>query len=94
MPALIQGSGSTSQPSRVLSSWLHVDSSGVADRQQLNLRLDGTLVDQLKELAAAEGISVNALASRILAAAVAGPSVEQRLAELERRLTVVEGRLP
>ena len=66
----------------------------MADRQQLNLRLDGTLVDQLKELAAAEGISVNALASRILAAAVAGPSVEQRLAELERRLTVVEGRLP
>jgi hypothetical protein len=66
----------------------------VADRQQLNLRLDGALVDQLKELAVAEGISVNALASRILAAAVAGPSVEQRLAELERRLTVVEGRLP
>ena len=66
----------------------------MADRQQLNLRLDGALVDQLKELAVAEGISVNALASRILAAAVAGPSVEQRLAELERRLTVVEGRLP
>ena len=66
----------------------------MADRQQLNLRLDGTLVDQLKELAAAEGISVNALAARILATAVAGPSLEQRLAELERRLTVVEGRLP
>ena len=63
-------------------------------RQQLNLRLDGALVDQLKALAAAEGISLNQLAARILAAAVAGPSVEQRLAELERRLTVVEGRLP
>ena len=79
----------------MLPSWLHVDPACVSEsRHQLNLRLDSELVDQLKQMAAAEGISLNQLAARILAAAAAGPSVEQRLAELERRLTVLEARLP
>lgn len=65
--------------------------------RQLNIRLDEALADQLKLMAAAEGISLNQLIVKVLGAAAQkeGPAlpaaerfaaIEQRLARLEERL--------
>jgi hypothetical protein len=48
----------------------------MTDRCQLNLRLDGRrdLLDTIKEVAAAEGLSVNAWVIRTLEQAIANPT--------------------
>ena len=48
----------------------------MTDRCQLNLRLDGRrdLLDSIKEVAAAEGLSVNAWVIRTLEQAIANPT--------------------
>ena len=50
----------------------------MTDRCQLNLRLDGRrdLLDSIKEVAAAEGLSVNAWVIRTLEQAIANPTLK------------------
>ena len=59
-------------------------------RQQLNIRLGTELADQLKAMAAAEGVSLNQLVVRVLRAAAeqapAQATVLQRLDAIEKRL--------
>ena len=67
----------------------------VADLRQLNIRLDTDLAEQLKGMAAAEGLSLNQLIVRVLRAAAeqapaAQGTVLERLAEIERRLDALE----
>jgi uncharacterized protein (DUF1778 family) len=66
-----------------------------AIRQQLNIRLDTELADQLKAMAAAEGVSLNQLVVRVLKAAAeqapAQATVLQRLDAIEKRLDALEG---
>ncbi|MBE9185826.1 hypothetical protein IQ270_14250 [Microcoleus sp. LEGE 07076] len=69
----------------------------MTDRVQLNLRLDGKreLLDPIKEVAAAEGLSVNAWVVRTLEQATADPtpkseSTRQTFIALD---TIVETRL-
>ena len=52
----------------------------MTDRVQLNLRLDGKreLLETIKEVAAAEGLSVNAWVVRILEQAVANPAPQSQ----------------
>ncbi len=65
------------------------------DLRQLNIRLDPALADQLKAMAAAEGLSLNQLVVKVLrAAAEQAPdqaTVLKRLDEIERRLDALEG---
>jgi uncharacterized protein (DUF1778 family) len=67
----------------------------VTDLRQLNIRLDTDLAEQLKGMAAAEGLSLNQLVVRVLRTAAeqapAGKTVLERLAEIERRLDALEG---
>ena len=64
-------------------------------RQQLNIRLDAELADQLKAMAAAEGVSLNQLVVRVLRAAAeqapAQATVLQRLDAIEKRLDALGG---
>ena len=67
----------------------------VTDLRQLNIRLDTDLAEQLKGMAAAEGLSLNQLVVRVLrtaaeqATAVQG-TVLERLAAIEKRLDSLE----
>jgi len=67
----------------------------VTDLRQLNIRLDTDLAEQLKGMAAAEGLSLNQLIVRVLrAAAEQAPAVQgtvlERLAAIEKRLDSLE----
>jgi len=66
----------------------------VTDIRQLNIRLDTELAEQLKGMAAAEGLSLNQLVVRVLRTAAeqapAGKTVLERLAAIEKRLDSLE----
>ncbi len=65
--------------------------------RQLNIRLGEDLAEQLKVMAAAEGLSLNQLVVNVLAAAVEGLDsvlpTDQRFAALEERLHRIEEHL-
>ena len=67
----------------------------VTDLRQLNIRIDVATAEQLKLMAAAEGLSLNQLVVRVLQSAAeqapAGKTVLERLAEIESRLDALEG---
>ena len=68
-----------------------------AELRQVNIRLDGTLVERLKGIAEAEGLSLNQLLQRFLSAAASeyqgAVSASDRLDRLEERMAEVERRL-